>query len=93
MKVIMQEDGAVSYNGRDVTKYRKGVDVSNIPKHARDYFIKVKKAKEIVEKAKAEKAESKKTAEKKAEETKKVSTKKKSVKVEENKMVKDIENK
>ncbi len=58
-----------------------------IIRHAQDYFIKVKKAKEIVERAKQEKAEAKKEIEKK------VSTKKKSVKVEENKMVKDIENK
>lgn len=95
MKVIMQEDGKVSYNGYKETIYKKGQDITNIDKWAKDYFLKVKKAKEIVEQKKAEKlVEIQEKAEvKKVEEPKKVSKKVKEAP--ENKMIKekDIENK
>lgn len=102
MKIIMQEAGSYAYGGYKEKHYSTGQDISSIPTEAKDYFLKVKKAKQIVEKAKAEKAkaekakklEEKKVEEKKAEEKpKKTTTKKKSVKVEENKMVKKLENK
>lgn len=96
MKIVMTEEGKISYNGYEEVKYKKGQDITTIDKWAQDYFIKVQKAKIIVQKAKEEKAKTEKKEEIKVvklEEPKKINRKPKVTP--ENKMVKEktIENK
>ncbi len=66
MKVIMTDDGKVSYNGYEEVKYKKKQDISTIPRWAKDYFLKTNKAKEVIEKSKIEKEKNQKRKESKS---------------------------